>query len=98
MVYFRIMCWNISDDLFIMLTYLFGFLITYYMTYKYTYELYIKSRSRNKYNYLEWLDYSEWEGVFIFLIVAWPIALILLLIRKLYFTIKFIIKAIKELI
>lgn len=96
MVYFRIMCWNINNDLSIVLIYFIGVLITYYITYKHTYRLYLESNLKDKLNYCKWIDCTDWSAVFLLMIIIWPLILILLIIYNIYHYGRSIKKSIKK--
>jgi hypothetical protein len=75
---------NSNNDLFIILIYIIGVLITYYVTYKHTYKLYLKSNLKNKLSYYKWINDTDWSGVFLLMVIIWPLILILLILYNIY--------------
>jgi ribose/xylose/arabinose/galactoside ABC-type transport system permease subunit len=75
---------NSNNDLFTILIYIIGVLITYYVTYKHTYKLYLKSNLKNKRSYYKWINDTDWFGVFLLMVIIWPLILILLILYNIY--------------
>lgn len=75
---------NSNNDLCTILIYIIGGLITYYVTYRHTYKLYLKSNLKNKLSYYKWINDTDWSGVFLLMVIIWPLILILLILYNIY--------------
>jgi hypothetical protein len=72
------MCWNFDYRIIYILIYVIGLCITYYLFNKKMYKLYKESNLKISYN--DWLNCTEWIGVFLLLPFCWPIVITIFII------------------
>ena len=74
------MYWNGINEFYAILIYIIGFFITWKEFNTQIHKLYKKSDLTLSYD--EWLRESGWEGIPLFFIFCWPLALIILLLVR----------------